>query len=1258
MNKNIKKVFLLTTLVFLLVGLSALSAAETTDDNTVSADTSIQTTSNTVDNTVSTNVDNTNTKSLKTSNSYSIDSSNYATYFNRSGFIGGIDDGDVIDITSDITPANGTTWTIDKAVTINGNGHTINLNTTSGSYYGNETGAAFIIVDTGSNTNITDITFYNSQIILNNTNHVTISDSEITVSNQRVGQGIGILSIREGSTFVTVENCVFTTTNNGGSSTLVLAGANYTNINNNTITGTGTVGNLVYLTTYNIHNISTNDIHANSHNNITNNVITGPSGSSISNGITITGHDNLIENNTISGSSQSMTTQWMSTTNTDVGDYSDRYYGNTYNNNIASGSVTVSQNSTVENNTISGKLTLQKNATASHNTAGSVTLNNNTILEENIVNGAVTVSSSNVLINRNNITGIITVTNNKNNVTVTNNIGSGIFVPETSTVTDINNSWSSSSSTDNSKSLKSDVEVIVISTSTFMDLFYSDDEGYYYLNQMYRNKIIKIGHLTEEYREYLRGASLTSYLSNCTIISEDPISNMGMKLQAQSHLVNTTIYYSEYSHVYSRCLLVTENSTIENCTIIFENNYGTAGRAIASLILFDRTGNNVYSNYPAGTIINSTIIVNMTTSNIDWSNGKSTPDMVPININFRNSSIINSTINITIEDTKEGDLYPSCYGISVKSDNNTITGNNIIINNVAGSGWLYGVYLNSSNNIVSNNNLTIKGTNYTNAIYFDSTDYSNNIISNNVLNLSVGTAGYGEGTTNENVGYGIVFTDRAYMGGTYTEGTGNVINNSVINNTIYGTGYSIYGIEQFGGDYTTIANNTILLNATTPTGIGVIGVKTNITGNTITVNGKDNNTYSTADYIKGQTTGIYTYRGNDNSITENTITSKNNAGIIIQENKNTIASYNTVKSLNNTYAAEIRGGSENNVTFNTLVAKELFGDNSVSDSGSNDVVINNSGLPKVNTTITITPVTGLIGDIVNLEATVKGQDDSLVDSGKFVFKLNGKTLRDENDNPIYVNVVNGVATLENITLTSAWSKEGATLTATYGGNDNYESSVAEPVTVTVTKRTAKLELEPVTVKAGETATLTVKITDDTTNNTVNSGKVVFKLNGKTLKDAEGKTIYATVENGIATVQYTIPENYSAKEYTLTAVFADSAYEKVESTTTLTVTKRTAKLELEPVTVKAGETATLTVKITDDTTNNTVNSGKVVFKLNGKTLKDAEGKTIYATVENGIATAQYTIPENYSAKEYTLTAVFADKSYERVDTTTTLTVTKE
>lgn len=74
------------------------------------------------------------------------------------------------------------------------------------------------------------------------------------------------------------------------------------------------------------------------------------------------------------------------------------------------------------------------------------------------------------------------------------------------------------------------------------------------------------------------------------------------------------------------------------------------------------------------------------------------------------------------------------------------------------------------------------------------------------------------------------------------------------------------------------------------------------------------------------------------------------------------------------------------------------------------------------------------------------------------------------------------------------------------------------------------------------------------NNQVNTGKVIFKLNGKTLKDDEGNTIISEVKNGIATIEYMIPSNYSAKDYILTAVASDDKYNRMEANSTLTVTK--------------------------------------------------------------------------------------------------------
>lgn len=52
---------------------------------------------------------------------------------------------------------------------------------------------------------------------------------------------------------------------------------------------------------------------------------------------------------------------------------------------------------------------------------------------------------------------------------------------------------------------------------------------------------------------------------------------------------------------------------------------------------------------------------------------------------------------------------------------------------------------------------------------------------------------------------------------------------------------------------------------------------------------------------------------------------------------------------------------------------------------------------------------------------------------------------------------------------------------------------------------------------------------------INNKKVVFKINAKTVQDANGKIIYAKVINGTVGVEYTIPENMKTSNDTITAI---------------------------------------------------------------------------------------------------------------------------
>ena len=184
-------------------------------------------------------------------------------------------------------------------------------------------------------------------------------------------------------------------------------------------------------------------------------------------------------------------------------------------------------------------------------------------------------------------------------------------------------------------------------------------------------------------------------------------------------------------------------------------------------------------------------------------------------------------------------------------------------------------------------------------------------------------------------------------------------------------------------------------------------------------------------------------------------------------------------------------------------------------------------------------------------------------------------------------------------------------------------------------------------------------------NNVNGGRVVFKVNGKTLKDADGNIQYVKVVDGKAVIENVIVNsNWLRQNPTITTVFSGNGIILGSTyTDVMNITKAKAHIELEPQTAEEKSQITITAKITNEITNensqtnNKVNGGRVIFKINGRTLKDSNNNVIYAIVENGVASITYTIPSTLKSKEYNLSCVYGHKLYERSEGNTTLTVVK-
>ena len=160
-----------------------------------------------------------------------------------------------------------------------------------------------------------------------------------------------------------------------------------------------------------------------------------------------------------------------------------------------------------------------------------------------------------------------------------------------------------------------------------------------------------------------------------------------------------------------------------------------------------------------------------------------------------------------------------------------------------------------------------------------------------------------------------------------------------------------------------------------------------------------------------------------------------------------------------------------------------------------------------------------------------------------------------------------------------------------------------------------------------------------------------------MKDANGKVIYAKVVNGTAIIEnYIVPSDWAKEGTTIQAVYSGSTQcEKLTSDkTNLTVAKAVPTLNTTDITANAGDSITLTATITDG--DKLINNGKIVFKINGKAVKDANGKVIYAKVTNNTVNFTYILPADMKTKDYNITAVLISSDYDKLEDVKTLTVT--
>ncbi len=621
------------------------------------------------------------------------------------------------------------------------------------------------------------------------------------------------------------------------------------------------------------------------------------------------------------------------------------------------------------------------------------------------------------------------------------------------------------------------------------------------------------------------------------------------------------------------------------------------------------------------------------------------------------------------------DLYFNC-------NDNRITENNININGygpynygmgVLGGQWGTSIYsVNASNNQYISNNVTLTG-GYFATGFIAGRNSAQTIIKNNNIRVDV----YKQGTNRGDYAHGITLE--------------NSTTSTITGNNIYLTASSIYSIELFDSGNNKIISNNIQANGTYPYGIaGTRAINNEIQNNTIILKEENMGPTSQATHSESIESGkegiMLTQESTNNIITYNTIhTNTQNTIKLEQQTRNNQIKTNSLVSKTGTGDKTVNNKGINNITNNfqyftnitttpitarigdtititaniqtntnkqeNLTVTYKLGTNNIGTSNVNNgkstlkytipnlyrpttyqltiTVTGNNFQNQTTTTratftkqaekinIKVARTLQQIGYKAQLTANITTSTGGKISTGEATFYLDNKKLKT-------VNVTLGKAST-NYQISSKAKSGVHTIKVTYHGTNDYQKAEATNILGIQTKTTITLKTH--TTKIGTKAHIKATIKTGTTK--VKSGKAIIYIGNK-------KIATTTIQNGNINHNYTIPTTYNKGTYNLKIVYnGNNTQTPATNTTKIKINGITPVFKYTTTKVTIGKTAKLILKISNGKTGKNkynAQNGSITIKLNGKTLKDKNGKTITGTVKNGTITIKFTAPEQLSGKQ--------------------------
>ena len=411
--------------------------------------------------------------------------------------------------------------------------------------------------------------------------------------------------------------------------------------------------------------------------------------------------------------------------------------------------------------------------------------------------------------------------------------------------------------------------------------YYLDNSNYEeYMDYSFEENAIV--YITED----IEGLDLFVEANNVTITG---INNPTLK---NSHI---TAYEEGYANISNMTFVSDDESEFERVIVFIGNNNSVSNVEFIDA-RYQPTEEEYRQIYVIGnntSITNCNFDVRYPSQHRDWRfYGDENKENVVL-LMGNNNNVTNCSINL-IESGYYEAPYGMIRGISLYGNNNNVSNNTLYLQ---GTLYCYAISCRGSYNYISYNNIDVVSIRYANGITLEGQN-AYNLVENNVISLQTSNKTIDDMELVD-VSYGIILTENEYHGYTYYIPNSVTIYNVIRNNYIRGNSSHVYGIEQFGGTYTTIENNTIIVEGNTPMGIGLIGKGANITNNHIVAIGKTNVSGVSADYIKPETTAISLKDGSDNYVANNYLETHNGTNINIRNERRNLITKNTMNVMGN-----------------------------------------------------------------------------------------------------------------------------------------------------------------------------------------------------------------------------------------------------------------------------------------------------------------------------------------------------------------------